>query len=574
MTAAVSAGPQNPAGFFPEEIAAFHHWRAYPVGPFPLSDDTTAPNGIRCTRGDVGTVQRCFRHVPSRMFQLVRQRYEGIRLERSHVEANAWAYDVAFVLGQGRAHVAESEDEIRRCAKARAEEAARMLSRSVLTSATVLREQLNELLQRWAIPEQKKLELPALCARITDETWWRRKLRAHVARLLENFARDIGAVHRRAGVYVSDDAQHRHGQRQRRARKYFEGTDVVNLDTGESVPMAEVVKGSLSNPKVRRDELMARMRGFEEYAKAAGHIGMFYTLTAPSKFHAVNHDGTPNEKHDGSSPSQAQAHLCGLWKRFRSVAHRRGIRFYGFRVAEAHHDGTPHWHLVLFVHQPDAGAITEEFRALALEVDGDEPGAQEHRFKEKFIDPAKGSATGYLAKYIAKNIDGFQVGEDWEAEAPAETTADRARAWASTHGIRQFQQIGGPGVGVWRELRRLREAPKDQVIAAIWGAADAGEWRKYVDLMGGAQCARKDRPLATWTVSLPGRVNRYHEPAAPRVRGVARFWAPPVVTRPHEWALRPCRGVPWTRGNNCTATETGGHRVPPNRMRTHRNNGP
>ncbi|HMT92649.1 MAG TPA: replication endonuclease [Thiolinea sp.] len=30
---------------------------------------------------------------------------------------------------------------------------------------------------------------------------------------------------------------------------------------------------------------MVRMRGFEEAAKQAGHVGMFYTLTYPSKFH-------------------------------------------------------------------------------------------------------------------------------------------------------------------------------------------------------------------------------------------------------------------------------------------------
>ena len=44
---------------------------------------------------------------------------------------------------------------------------------------------------------------------------------------------------------------------------------------------------------------------------------------------------------------------------------------------------------------------------------------------------AKGSATGYIAKYIAKNIDGHKVGMDYEAEAPVDHTTIAVAAWAS-----------------------------------------------------------------------------------------------------------------------------------------------
>lgn len=537
---------------FSRDIAAASMWRAYPVGPFPLSDETTAPNGVRvCDRFDVATVQKCFRHVPRRLMPLVQSRYESTWRTRTRREANMWAWEVGERLAQGRASIAESEDEIQRTAKERADEVAGMLARAVMVSSTIVYMQLVELLGRWTIPVPKRIKLQSLCARMSDKSWWRRQLRTHIARAIEEFARDIGAVHRRAGVYASDDAHYRHQQRQRRARDFFEETDLHNLETDALVSLAEVVAGSVSNPAVRRMELMTRMRGFEEWAKSQGHVGRLYTLTAPSKFHARNHDGTENKKYDRSSPRRAQAHLSSVWARLRAMAHRSGITLYGFRIAEPHQDGTPHWHLVLFMRESDTGAIDEKFRALALEVDGEEPGAQKHRFDVEPMDPAKGSATGYISKYIAKNIDGFEVGEDFEADAPADKTVGRVRAWASTHGIRQFQQIGGPGVGVWRELRRLREVPAGLNFALAWTAAEDGDWCAFVRHMGGTAIKRADRPIHVWSMAPPGRLNRYHEAAEPRPHGLVSGKRR-VVTRPHEWALRPCRGSSRTRGNNCT----------------------
>lgn len=65
-------------------------------------------------------------------------------------------------------------------------------------------------------------------------------------------------------------------------------------------------------------------------------------------------------------------------------------------------------------------------------------------FEIKPIDHEIGSATGYVVKYISKNIDGYALdGEtDDENGRPLKETSKHATAWASCWDIRQFQFLG------------------------------------------------------------------------------------------------------------------------------------
>jgi hypothetical protein len=290
--------------------------------------------------------------------------------------------------------------------------------------------------------------------------------------------------------------------------------------------------------------------------------------------------GKRNNKYKSSSPRETQRYLCNVWSKVRSAWARNGIRAFGFRVTEPHHDGTPHWHLLLFF-QPDrieeARAI---FRAYALAEDGHEKGANEARFRVVPMDEQFGSATGYIAKYISKNIDGHGMdGEtDDETGEDIRDMAKRVCAWASRWRIRQFQQIGGAPVTVYRELGRLRdrELVLHPEIKPAQEAAGAYDWPAYTMAQGGPLVSREAlRVRLNYETTENG--NDYGDQVS-RVSGVYSPFAPLhiIYTRTTEYKIVPklkagtdeafevSGGIaaPRSSVNNCTREPLRGEKSP------------
>jgi hypothetical protein len=389
----------------------------------------------------------------------------------------------------------------------------------------------------------KAITRTSAAKRLQDVRWWRRQLRKHWTRKAEVHLRAVGMVQKRKQVYASD-----HMVRCRKGRKARDAALLRELvavsDAGDQLELYDIAEKSQANPALRRAELMTRLSGFEEVAKLAGHVALFFTLTCPSAFHCTHNEGKRNENWEGHSPRDGQKWLSKMWARSRAKLQRLSILFYGFRIAEPHHDGTPHWHAVLFVPQCNADALAAVIRGIWLSEYAHEAGAQEHRCKIEPIRPEAGTATGYLAKYVAKNIDGFNVGSDYETEGnDAKHSCDRVAAWASAHGIRQFQQIGGPPVSVWRELRRLRNpvAISPAIEAARKAASEESSWSDFVAAIGGIEVGRKGR------VSLfgecTGELNRYEELRGEQIAGVQSVARSVVCVPLQSKAKKRCRLV-------------------------------
>lgn len=415
------------------------------------------------------------------------------------------------------------------------------------------------LLDLWQVKGKRSRQ--GAIKRIQCAKWWRRAYRKLHARTVESCAISIGLVGKTAGAYASDDTVQRRLAQNRRNAAVLESVTAVN-DQGQAYTLAELAATGTANKPIRRMELLTRVAGFELIAKERGDIAYMVTMTCPSRFHkkSTRADGRVfnNPKYDGSTPDEAQRYLSRQWSRCRAALLRAGLRWYGVRVAEPQHDATPHWHCLVFMPpttdkgQDAALEMTRLVRRyFLLNESPDERGAEQHRCDFTAIDWSKGSAVGYVAKYVSKNIDGHGVGEDLLG-LDAVTSAKRVEAWASTWRIRQFQQIGGAPVSVWRELRRLHpDNVKDNAPEALREAMhainaektepgmQATAWKRYQAAQGGVNTPRtclRIRLLREQT----GECGRYGEAMPPRPVGVVTEGARCLTTRIH--AARPGAG--------------------------------
>ena len=417
-----------------------------------------------------------------------------------------------------------------------------------------------------------------LLRRLTDEYYWRRVLRRGTARRVEVEAIRLGLVNIQAGAYVSDESVYRYRVQRKRNKALLEQMMLTN-EVGEKISGQDASDASVSNPAIRSCELFTRISGDERIACDLDHMGLFITVTCPSRFHSYKRLGkkkaTPNPNFDGSTPLDGQAYLSRVYARVRAALHRLDIKPYGFRIAEPHHDGCPHWHLLLFVEPEHAETMQEIFRSYFTKEDQQElinpvSGKLKWQRRIKFvqIDWKRGSAAGYIAKYISKNIDGKKpngesIGVTHDG-FEAITASERVQAWASIWGIRQFQPIGVAPVTLWRELRRvsrLEERFDSELLERASTAADQGDWAEYVRLLGGRRLKLCALPLGiVRDTNLP---NKYGEMTSSKITGVVdRIDGDFVRSRIHIWTVQFStnseRSEPWTSVNNCTVGQIGG----------------
>jgi hypothetical protein len=148
-------------------------------------------------------------------------------------------------------------------------------------------------------------QIQSAVKRLCCEFYWRRQLRRAQVQKREAQEQAAGHVCARNMPYCHDVTEARYTQRQHANRAMLEGTEIENAD-GEVISLWDAVQSSTANKSIRRGELMTRIRGCEEWAMAAGMVGIFTTNTLPSRFHASLFGGGINPNYDGSTPRDGQ----------------------------------------------------------------------------------------------------------------------------------------------------------------------------------------------------------------------------------------------------------------------------
>ncbi|MGQ3054328.1 MAG: replication endonuclease [Roseateles sp.] len=469
-----------------------------------------------------------------------------------------------------------SDDDIRDQAEKAAGSVRRLADlweRNGTDDAAVLRS-LRAIAKRHAIRMPNKAGLAERINRMCDAGFWRRSLRYRF-KAVELTAIQRGAVHAHASPYVSAKALRRHQRHAARMAEQMAALEAINQTTGESVSMPELIAASLANPAHRRSALMARIKGIETSATARGHVGLFLTLTCPSRMHPrLKASGVPNPVYDGRwFPTRAHRYLCQVWGRAMRAAAHQGLNAYGLRVVEPHHDACPHWHMLAFIDAAKADSFVTLMRGYALRDSPNERGAQERRFTVERIDPTKGSAVAYVAKYVSKSIDGHGVDGDSETSQDGNSAARRQIAWARVWNIRQFQFFGVPPITPTREFFRVAgdTLPGEALPAlhAVCKANDYAGWLATTEVHGLRLAVEyAERPSTRYRGETTKAVQGV------RVEGGDLGGVLQITTRCDTWRIEPrpktsaasAAGVsaseglcpPWTRINNSAVLDLEG----------------
>lgn len=520
--------------------------------------------------------------------------------------ANAWVLDCTEPGFVGKLPLSATDDDIQAAAKKAEEEAREVLAAASLGNGFIHRAGvsvrrlagvgvlggvgfgrgavlglLEDVCRRWGI-EPAEVESvddvePAI-KRMTCKRWWCRRLRRAHGRRVEAAAISGGIVRRGLWPYASQDGIERRKDQQRRNARAMDKAVLRDDQTGQEIQLSEIVEASVSNPEIKRAELMVRIRGADAYRAEQGWSCELWTITAPSRFHAQKSLGEyvseANPNYDNSTPKQAQGYISSVWSKARAAWARRGLIVTGLRTAEPHHDGCPHWHIVVYGPRRDLRFARRLTRVYALRDTPDEPGARKHRFDYK---EAVGGQAGarYAAKYVAKNINGAGMDgqHDQESGRKISASVERVSAWAATWGIRQFQFFGMPAVGVWRCLRRFRDpvAPVKSDLEQARAAADRSDWCDYWRVMarGAVEVVRREADKLT----------AYGDKAAAKIvaviEGVRRAVLPEKRWSIHWSAGKPRKvsalralefgvgvgfDLPWSGVNNCTTQQGRGFR--------------
>lgn len=187
-------------------------------------------------------------------------------------------------------------------------------------------------------------------------------------------------------------------------------------------------------------QLYLTLKSMDSLAQNRRFSWMLLTLTCPPEYHSnsINYQGLCSK--------DANTYLAKTWQKIGkalSKDYTAGTHFFGARFVEAHENGTPHWHVLLYF-TPGLNAVIEQKLHRIYSTEEFRPSDYLSKYKSKvFIYPKLDGSIAEPARpplsYLFKMYDWGKSGQNSEA-------LERHRYALRSAGIRRFQLIGAAGL--------------------------------------------------------------------------------------------------------------------------------
>lgn len=364
--------------------------------------------------------------------------------------------------------------------------------------------------------------------------WFKQVLLRRERQICDYFFKVLGETGKYETPIICDAVLQSKERQNHHAKKFAAEHELTAEINGEAfaIPFSEAA----STAQKRSAKLYVRALGLEKFCTKLGLKGFFVTLTLRGKFHS--NPATGRNTWNGSTPEQGHEELQRLWRLIQREVNRVFGKMMGIRVEEPHDDGTPHFHLLVYI-KPEHEA---HFRRIIERYFGNGIAA-----KVEAIDPAKGRGASYIMKYILPVLN-----------ASDDTIAARYQAFRATWGKRAIQIFDCPGSStIWDQMRRIKpESDEYQTLSSyaheLHGAACNNDYCEFLCILNrnvqlqietlpdGSTANKKTRRVSIlyWErlVVDCSAAKKKTTSKLKKIQGI-KDHENPIDTHPHDWKI-------------------------------------
>jgi hypothetical protein len=300
---------------------------------------------------------------------------------------------------------------------------------------------------------------------------------------------------------VSTNAKHTHTTNKQNAEEYAKTIYLVNPENpNNKISLFDILQKKLKSEKA---EMFAKLKGFNVLIDKHNYKSALITITCPSKFHSTtqitNNLRIENKNFEKNLQTIENAiqHIENIKRELTFFANNNKLEIAGLNATQPHKSGTPHLHSYVFGTEIAVNKYIQKAKELAFFVNGDEKGADKHRFTVVFEEREKGQLTSYLANYLNLN----------ETNIDNNAKYDEIAIFCNHYNIKRYSFFGLPSLTVWRTARKDKTTNTNKVIQS----AKNGNFADFVEELGGIGFKKTKTRKEKYQINYIQKTNKYNE---------------------------------------------------------------